>query len=220
MPQNELTKPQSLNQNPEEGSGDPLFEADAVKERRLAALRRYDILDSAPEEAFDRLTELAADLFRIEVAFVAFLDTDRKRFQSSMGLDRTERGLVAAFCTFTVETDGLLVIEDAADDDWTDDGPFGTDAGLRFYAGVPIRATEGEAIGTFSIMDTEPRALSEEEGRRLEDLAQMASEDLEQRRKAREHEQLARRFEAVLQDPNALVGMLSPVGTLFEVAIE
>jgi PAS domain S-box-containing protein len=193
-----------------------MFDEEARDQRRLDALRDYDILDTPPEEAFDRLTRLAADLFGVEVAFAAFLDTDRQWFKSSVGLDQPESSRAASFCTHTIEGDGPLVIEDATDDERPEDPAFVTDANLHFYAGVPIRTPEGTAIGTFSIMASAPRSFSEERVHRLEDFAAMASEELERRREARVQEKTARRFETILEDPDMLVGVLAPDGTLLE----
>jgi len=193
-----------------------VFDEEARNQRRLDALRDYDILDTPPEEAFDRLTRLAADLFEAEVAFAAFLDTDRQWFKSSVGLDQTESSLAASFCTYTIEVDGPLIIEDTATDERPEDSSFVDAADLRFYAGVPIRTPEGTAVGTFSIMTSEPRSLSQEDVHRLEDFATMASEELERRREARVQEKTARRFETILEDPNMLVGVLAPDGTLLE----
>lgn len=75
----------------------------ASEETRLEALRRYEILDTPREEAFDRLTELAAQIFDVPVAFVAFLDADRQWFKSAVGLDRKESSLAASFCTYTID---------------------------------------------------------------------------------------------------------------------
>ncbi len=200
-----------------EGNSDkPVFGARARDRKRLDALHRYDILDTRPEAAFDRLTDLATGFFDVDVAFMAFLDTDRQWFKSSVGLNQTESTLAASFCTHTIEAEDLLVIEDATKDERVDDSPFVTDAGLRFYAGVPITTPEGPPIGTFSVMHSDPRTLSEKETRYLKMLAEMATDELETRRDAQKHAQLARRFEAVFQDPNVLAGVLAPDGTLLD----
>ncbi len=205
-----------MTQLADQDPGDRVFRPEVVADERLAALHRYDILDTPPEEAFDRLTDLAADVFEVDVAFVAFLDADRQWFKSSVGLDQKETDLVGSFCTYTIDHGDLLVIEDATEDDRVSTSPFVTEAGLYFYAGVPVTTPEGHAIGTFSIMDREPRSLSAAEVRRLRQLARMGTEALERRRESRKHEQMARRFEAVLQDPNLLTGVLSPDGAMLE----
>lgn len=183
---------------------------------RLQALRRYNILDTAREEAFDRLTVLAAEVFGVDVAFISFLDADRQWVKASVGLDREEIPLDQCFCTHTIESEGPLVVEDARDDDRGRDSPLVTEDGLRFYAGVPLRTPDGHAIGTFCIMDSDPQQLSEEAGRRLETFAELAVDELRLRRQERLHERAKRRFEAVLQDPNVLAGVLAPDGTLLE----
>lgn len=193
-----------------------VFRPDALRRERLDALHRYEILDTPPEEAFDRLTDFATEIFDVDVAFVAFLDADRQWFKSTVGLDQTQTDLAGSFCTYTIDRGGLLVIEDATKDDRVSTSPFVTEAGLRFYAGVPVTTPEGRAIGTFSIMDREPRTLGEAEEERLRQLAQMGCEALERRRESRQYQQMARRFQAVLEDPNMLAGVLSPDGKVLE----
>lgn len=197
-------------------SDDPVFGTSARDRERLDALHRYDILDTRPETAFDRLTDLATGFFGVEVAFVAFIDADRQWFKSSVGLNQTESTLAASFCTHTLDTEALLVIEDTTKDERVDDSPFVTDAGVRFYAGMPITTPDGHAIGTFSVMDRTPRSLTDEESRYLRMLAEMATDELENRRDTEKHKQVARRFEAVFEDPNVLAGVLAPDGTLLD----
>lgn len=193
------------------------FNKGELAEDRLAALRRYDILDTPPEESFDRLTELAADVFRVEVAFVAFLTSDRQWFKSIVGLNREESSLADSFCTHTIEREDLFVVEDALEDDRLADSPFVTDGGLRFYAGAPIMTPDGYAVGTFSIMNPDPKTLTESERRRLQTLAQLAGDELERRRETQNQKQVARRFTAVFDDPNVLGAVLSPDGTVTEI---
>lgn len=195
---------------------DPLVETNTGEDDRLNALQRYDILDTRPEDAFDRLTDLAADFFQVPVAFIAFLDANRQWFKSKVGLDQNESTLAESFCTYTVESEDLLVIEDTLEEGRTASSPFVTEDGFRFYAGAPLVTPDGHAIGTFSIMDREPRSLKENQIRRLWTFANMATAELENRRKSHQHKQVARRFEAILDDPNILAGVLSPEGTLLE----
>jgi PAS domain S-box-containing protein len=148
---------------------------------------------------------------------VAFLASDRQWFKSSVGLDRKESSLAASFCTHTIERGDLLVIENASEEERVAESPFVTEANLLFYAGVPITTPDGHAIGTFSIMDSEPQSLSEREGRRLQALAQMATEKLERRRETQKQKKVARRFTAVFEDPNRFGAVLSPDGTLTEI---
>lgn len=198
------------------GPDDFPLERSNSEQARLAALRRYEILDTPREQRFDRLTKLAADIFNVPVAFVAFLDADRQWFKSTVGLDQTESSLAASFCTYTVDRGETVVIEDATQDDRFSESPFVTDVGLQFYAGTPIVTPDGYEIGTFSIMAHEPRSFSERETEQLGTLAEVATNELNLRQKTQQHERMARRFRAVLEDPNMLAGVLAPDGTLLE----
>jgi PAS domain S-box-containing protein len=178
---------------------DPLFEgASYVTDAdRLGALRRYDILDTAPEEAFDRLTRLAAHLFDAPLAIVNFVTGDRQWFKSAVGTNERETGLDISICVYTVGQDGavgqdgVFVVEDLADDARFADNPFIADEGLRFYAGAPLVTPDGHRLGTLCVLDTEPRSLSEADTARLADLAEMVMDELELRRETAVRERLA-----------------------------
>jgi PAS domain S-box-containing protein len=174
---------------------------------RLEALRRYDILDTAPEPAFDRITDLAAALFDAPVSIVNFVADDRQWFKSTVGLDETETGLEVSFCIYTVANEEVFVVEDLAADDRFADNPYVTDHGVRFYAGAPLTTRDGHRLGTLCILDTEPRSPSAEALDRLEDLAGMVVDELELRREYARREQTAetlRRSRELLQQSQQL----------------
>ena len=184
---------------------------------RLRALRQYDILDTPSEETFDRLTNLASEFFGVEVAYVSFLDADRQWFKSTVGLHRQDIPLHESMCEYTLERGERTLIEDAAEEDLLSDRPLVRDDGLRFYAGTPLTTPDGHIIGTFCIMDSAPRQLSEREAERLDTFAEMAMNELQLRRERQQHQEAMRRLDAVFQDPNVLMGVLAPDGTLIEV---
>ena len=157
---------------------------------RLSTLRQYQILDTPPEAAFDRLTELAAQFLDVPVAVVSLIDEDRQWFKSCVGLDCNETHREDAFCAHILDADQLLVVEDATEDPRFSDNPFVTGApGIRFYAGAPLVADGGYVLGAFCIMDTEPRSLSDAERSTLDKLAAMAVDELRLRRAEAEHRQ-------------------------------
>lgn len=214
-----MTDPSS--QSSEQDVGTPVFEADVMEGRRPEVLRRYDISEGRSEEIFGRMTRLATDLFDVEAAFVAFLNSDRQWLRERVGFDQAESRFAAACCTMALKEDGLFVIENAEED--SDTSLRAREAGLGFYAGVPLRTPEEETIGIFSIMDPEPQSFANTQRGQLEDVGQMVSEKLDRRRHVHKHERLAqkqkemsRRFEAILQDPNMMVGVLGTDGTLLE----
>ncbi len=154
----------------------PVFEAD-----RLRSLRSLDILDTPPEESFDRLTRMARRLFDVPIALVSLVDADRQWFKSSQGLEATETGRDISFCGHTILSDEVFVVRDAADDRRFCDNPLVThDPHIRFYAGCPIRTTNGRRIGTFCVIDRRPRELDTEDRALLKDLAAMVEREITQ----------------------------------------
>lgn len=156
---------------------------------RLAALRRYEILDTPPEESFDRIARLAADLFDTPMALISLVAEDRQWFKCAVGLDEPETELEAAFCVHALGSDTPTVIEDATQDRRVANSRLVTGApGLRFYAGTPLVTPDGYHIGTLSVLDTEPRDPSDKQLGQLKDLAAMVIDELELRREIAERE--------------------------------
>lgn len=152
------------------------------EEARLAALDRYDILDTPGEEAFDRVTRLAKRIFRVPIVTLTLLDGHRQWFKSSLGLAVCETDREPAFCNLAVEDDRPLVVLDAADDPRFAANPFVTgEPHIRFYAGAQIRTPDGHALGTLCVVDRVPRSFDEDEVETLTDLARIVSDELELR---------------------------------------
>ncbi|MDX5409467.1 MAG: sensor domain-containing diguanylate cyclase [Thauera sp.] len=147
--------------------------------RRIETLRALNILDTAPEERFDRLTRLAKRLFNVPIALVSLVDTDRQWFKSCMGLAATETTRDVSFCGHTILDDDTLVVADAALDPRFADNPLVTGPpGIRFYAGCPLRAANGSKLGTLCVIDTAPRSFGADDLALLRDLAHMAEQEL------------------------------------------
>ena len=130
---------------------------------RLNALRAYGILDTAPEEAFDDLTRLAAQICGTPIAVVCLVDQDRLWFKSKVGLEVSETSRDMAFCAQAVLQRDVFVVEDAAQDEAFARNPLVTGGPqIRFYAGMPLIAPEGgHAIGTLCVMDQQGRQLGQ-----------------------------------------------------------
>jgi GAF domain-containing protein len=106
---------------------------------RLAALRRYAILDTPPDEAFDRVARLAASLFQAPIALVSFLDADRAWFKAHVGVDIAEIPRDLTLCTRTVLSDDITLVPNALEDPTFADNPLVVgEIGVRFYAGAPL----------------------------------------------------------------------------------
>ncbi|MBK1697471.1 ATP-binding protein [Rhodovibrio salinarum] len=157
---------------------------------RLHALYQYEVLDSPPEPSFDRLTALAARLFNVSIALVSLIDRDRQWFKSMHGLRTRETSTRLSFCKHTLAGDTVLVVPDATDDARFADNALVTGAPyIRFYAGAPLITPDGYNLGSLCIIDDKPRAgLSEADQRTLQDLADIAVDELELRRHHREKE--------------------------------
>lgn len=150
---------------------------------RLGALHRYEILDTAPEETFDRFTRLVGRLFRAD-AYINFVDDRRQWPKSSYGAPSGEVGLETSLCALVVSSGAPLVLLDAAADERFKGAPAVVD-GLRFYAGVPLTTTDGFDLGTLCLASREPRgAFGAEDLATLTDFAHLVVGELEARRYA------------------------------------
>ena len=148
--------------------------------KRLAATRGLHVLDTPPEERFDRITRLATELFSVPTAFVSLVDESRVWFKSRRGLDQVEVPRAESFCAHAILNPAeLLVVADASHDERFHDNPLVTGGPrFRFYAGQPLLSPDGHALGTFSIVDREGHAFSDEQRAALRDLAKMAEAEL------------------------------------------
>ncbi len=140
--------------------------------QRLAELRRYAVLDTPPEKAFDDITTLAARVFKVPISTVTLIDEDRQWFKSCFGLETREVGRNVAFCAHAILHDEVMIVPDARADARFAENPLVTGAPhIRFYAGAPLRTRNGLNLGTLCIIDTTPRELSEANAATLEGLA-------------------------------------------------
>lgn len=156
---------------------EPQIPADEVQ--RLETLRALKILDSAPEERFDRLTRMAKRMFGVPISLVSIVDSDRQWFKSAQGLDATETARNISFCGHAILGDDLFLVPDAKEDKRFYDNPLVMDApNIRFYAGCPLRVANGHKMGTLCLIDDKPRVLDEEDKELLRDLAVMAEQEI------------------------------------------
>lgn len=154
--------------------------------QRLAAVRRYDILDTPPDGSFDHVTALASQLFAVPIAIVSVVDTDRIWFKSHHGLDVDQIDRSPGLCASVILGDSPYVVGDALHDPRTLANPLVASAfGLRFYAGVPLRTQDGYNLGTLCIIDFKPRAFSDHDAGMLQKLALMVMDQMELRLSAR-----------------------------------
>lgn len=152
---------------------------------RLAALRRTLLLDSPGEPSFDRLTGLASKILGAPVALVSLVDERRQFFKSCIELpepwaSRRETPLSHSFCKHTVATGEPLVIDDAREHELVRDNAAIRDLNVTAYAGIPL-VLDDQALGSFCVIDSEPRQWTEREIEILETLAEAAMKEIELR---------------------------------------
>ena len=146
---------------------------------RLAALDALEILDSAPEERFDRIIRIASGAFEVPIALVSLVDRDRQWFKSCIGLDVKETPRDMAFCAHAILEDELLIIPDALQDPRFADNPLVTgEPHVRFYAGCPLKLPDGNTMGTLCLIDTRPRQLDDGRIKLLRDLGKLVETEL------------------------------------------
>ncbi|TQS72609.1 EAL domain-containing protein [Rhodobacteraceae bacterium] len=154
------------------------------EEDRLRALAEYHLMDTPPEEDFNRLAGLAARLFDVPITLVSFLDHDRQFFKANVGFDVCGTSREVSFCTHAIMGDDVLVIPDAAKDPRFSSNPLVLGPPfIRFYAGKPLKTPNGHKIGTVCLIDTKPRDVFTSEDRKiLSDLAALIMDRMEVRR--------------------------------------
>jgi signal transduction histidine kinase len=151
-------------------------------DERLAALRRYDLLDTLPEQVYDDLARLAAHVCQTPIALVSLIETDRQWFKARIGLDAEETDIEHSFCAHAIAEGELLVIPNATLDERFRDNPLVTGPpDIRFYAGTPLLSRDGHALGTLCVIDREPRQLGEQQLEMLRILGRQVMSQIELR---------------------------------------
>lgn len=163
------------------------------EEARLNALHEYEILDTAPEQAFDDLTRLASQICETPIAVVSLIDSDRQWFKSKVGLDASETSRDVAFCAHTILQPDLFIVPDAQQDMRFSDNPLVTSGSqIRFYAGAPLKTSKDVAVGSLCAIDYVPRNLSPDQQEALEILGRQVVTQLKLRRNIAELEEALR----------------------------
>lgn len=152
---------------------------------RLDTLRLYDLLDTASEDAFDRLVKLAAVVCEKPISLVSLVDEKRQWFKARIGLDAQETERQHAFCSHAIEQDDVFIVEDTHTDPRFSNNPLVTDdPNIRFYAGAPLTMANGHNIGTLCVIDSQPDKLSSVKQESLETIRDAVVSLIEYRRKA------------------------------------
>lgn len=173
---------------------------------RLAALRRYAILDSEQESEFDEITRVAAAVCDKSIALVSLIDERRQWFKSKHGLNIDETARDIAFCDTAIRSGGLMEIQDARQDPRFESNPLVTnEPHIRFYAGVPLTTPDGYRIGTLCVIDREPGKLTDLQRDALKLLADKVMDRLELRSLLRETNQARAEISATAAMQKALL---------------
>jgi phosphoribosyl 1,2-cyclic phosphodiesterase/CheY-like chemotaxis protein len=149
------------------------------EEWRLASLHGLRVLDTEPEERFDRVTRIAAALFDVPIALISLVDEDRQWFKSCVGLGVKETSRDASFCAHVIYNKIPMIVADTFQDTRFADNPLVTnEPRIRFYAGYPLILKDGTCVGTFCLLDSRPRSLGMSDLEALRDLANIALQEL------------------------------------------
>lgn len=145
---------------------------------RLRSLQSLRVLDTEPEERFDRITRLASRVFNVPTALVSLVDQNRQWFKSRQGLDACETNREISFCGHAILNERTFVVQDAEKDPRFADNPLVVaDPRIRFYAGHPVHGTDGSRIGTLCVIDTQPRRFSDADAATLAAFAAMVDRE-------------------------------------------
>jgi len=156
----------------------PINESD-----RLEALNRYHILDTLPEQEYEDLTQLAAEICGTPIALISLIDRDRQWFKSKVGLDVSETPRDISFCGHAVADGAFLNVPDTTQDNRFADNPLvAKDPRIRFYAGMPLKTSDNFTLGTLCVIDYQPRNLTEKQIQQLESLSRLVISQFELRR--------------------------------------
>ena len=148
--------------------------------QRVAAVKRYEILDTPADGSFDRITAIAARRFNVPISIISIVDNDRIWFKSHHGVDVKQIDREPGLCASAILKDEPHILLDASKDVRALANPLvAGDFGLRFYAGVPLRTSDGHNLGTLCVIDKEPRPITHDQIEDLKDLAAMVMDQLE-----------------------------------------
>ncbi len=177
---------------------------------RVRELMSYDILDTPPEELYDELVCIAAQMLDMPIALVSLVDDDRQWFKSRVGLDAEQTSRDVSFCTHALLQDKTLRVPNALEDERFADSPLVVDEPrIRSYYGAPLKNPRGHTLGTLCVIDQRPRVLSDESCELLELLARQVSRALELRRAGLEAREAAERELLAKKTQSAFLASMS-----------
>ncbi|MDR3689739.1 MAG: sensor domain-containing diguanylate cyclase [Fimbriimonas sp.] len=188
------------------------------EDRRLESLARYHIVDTLAEQAYDDIAQIASQICGTNIALVSFVDEKRQWFKAKVGIDLSETPRDIAFCAHAIlDPENLMLVRDAPEDVRFADNPFVNSAPyIRFYAGAPLVASDGAALGTLCVIDYQPRVLSDMQLDMLRALSRQVVAQLELRRALFELNQHVRERAAYEERLEAYQRKLESINALLE----
>lgn len=157
--------------------------APSTETARLAALDRYAILDTEPEQSFDDLVTLAAHICKTPIAMLSLVDDHRQWFKSILGVQIRETPRDVSFCAHAIQQADLFIVSDALNDARFRENPLVTgEPHIRFYAGAPLVTEDQYALGTLCVVDCQPRELDSDQKEALQAVARLALRQMELRK--------------------------------------
>lgn len=180
------------------------------EQERLEELRRYALLDTPPEKAFDNITALTARIFQVPIAAVTLIDEHRQWFKSCVGLETREVDRSFAFCAYAILGTEVMVVPDAQADARFADNPLVTGPPhIRFYAGAPLRTRNSLNLGTLTVSDAKPRQMTAESSAMLRALAALVVSEIELRYEIGQHDRTKKNYrllqEAIDQSSESVI---------------
>jgi len=173
------------------------------EQQRLKSLRETGLLDSPPEERFDRLSRIAQTALNVPIALISLVDEHRQWFKSKQGLSASETPREFAFCAYSILSDRVFEVNDTNEDSRFRDNPLVVDEPeIRFYAGCPIQSIDGFRIGTLCVIDTRPRVLSVAERSILQDIASAVQDEIKLTEKLKATKKNEQRLQSILEGTN------------------
>lgn len=174
----------------------------ANESQRLEALRKYHVLDTLPEQSYNDLTTIAAQICGTPISLISLIDEDRQWFKSRYGIDAIETPRAHAFCAHAIcQPDRVLVVPNALEDDRFVNNPLVTHSpNIRFYAGAPLVTSDGFTIGTICVIDHVPRQLTQQQLEALCALGRQTIAQLELGRKTSDLQQSQQSLQALNQE--------------------
>ena len=191
------------------------------EEARLAALHRYDVLDTPIEEDYEDITRLAAYICQTPIALISLVDRDRQWFKSQIGLGVRETPLDVSICAHAFLQPGLFVVPDTLEDERFASNPLVTgEPHLRFYAGALLESADGYPLGTLCVLDHTPRNLSDTQKQSLAALSRQVMKLMELRRSAKEVSLLNERLlRTITESHHRIKNSLQVIAALIEMQI-